>query len=68
MATNCSMRRATIQLAHRLGKRVVAEGVADVIQGYAFSRPLSVQQLVPLLDGLALRQLNATVVVGASAA
>ena len=56
MATNAddsAIVHATIQLAHRLGKRVVAEGVEDeetwellaaagchLIQGYALSRPL----------------------------
>jgi diguanylate cyclase (GGDEF)-like protein len=58
----------TIQLAHRLGKRVVAEGVDDektwrrlasvgchLIQGYAVSRPLPADELTPLLDELSSR-------------
>ena len=53
----------TIQLAGRLGKRVVAEGVDDdatwellssagchLIQGYALSVPLPAGELAPLLD------------------
>jgi diguanylate cyclase (GGDEF)-like protein len=58
---------ATIELAHRLGKRVVAEGVEDEptwkllmaagcnqIQGYALSRPLPPAQLEPLLAEFAV--------------
>jgi diguanylate cyclase (GGDEF)-like protein len=80
-AADSAIVHTTIQLAHRLGKRVVAEGVEDentwqrlaaagchVVQGYALSCALPPQQLLPLLDELAVRQLNAAVVVGANAA
>jgi diguanylate cyclase (GGDEF)-like protein len=80
-AADAAIVNTTIQLAQRLGKRVVAEGVADekawrrlaaagchIIQGYALSRPRSAQHLVPLLDEFAVRQRSATDVVGANAA
>lgn len=57
-----------IQLGHRLGLKVVAEGVetagqyqylrqlgCDVIQGFYFSRPLPAQDIMPLLRGEPLR-------------
>jgi EAL domain-containing protein (putative c-di-GMP-specific phosphodiesterase class I) len=68
-ADDSAIVNATIQLAHRLGKRVVAEGVEDqetwrllaaagchVVQGYELSPPLPAQQLAPLLDRLASRR------------
>jgi diguanylate cyclase (GGDEF)-like protein len=72
---------ATIQLAHRLGKRVVAEGVEDentwqllaaagchLIQGYALSCPLPPEQLQPLLAEFATRCSAATIVAATNAA
>jgi EAL domain-containing protein (putative c-di-GMP-specific phosphodiesterase class I) len=63
-----SIVHATIQLAHRLGKRVVAEGVEDeetwlqlaaagchVIQGFELSRALPAHELEPLLHERARR-------------
>jgi hypothetical protein len=60
---------ATIQLAHRLGKRVVAEGVEDhdtwkqlanagchLVQGFALSPPLPAAELAPLLVELGVRR------------
>jgi diguanylate cyclase (GGDEF)-like protein len=57
--------RSTIQLAHNLGMRVVAEGVEDegtrvtleqlgceLIQGYCLSRPLAPDAVQPFLDEL----------------
>ena len=68
-AADSAIVNTTIQLAHRLGKRVVAEGVEDqetwqllaaagchLVQGYALSRPLPAAQLAPLLDELAARR------------
>jgi diguanylate cyclase (GGDEF)-like protein len=59
---------STIGLAHNLGMRVVAEGVEDettwallealgceLIQGYAFSKPLPADELAPLLSGERVR-------------
>jgi diguanylate cyclase (GGDEF)-like protein len=59
---------ATIQHAHRLNKRVVAEGVESeetwrqlatagchLVQGYALSGPVSADELAPLLERLATR-------------
>jgi EAL domain-containing protein (putative c-di-GMP-specific phosphodiesterase class I) len=84
MATNAAdsaIVNTTIQLAHRLGKRVVAEGVEDqetwqllvaagchVVQGYTLSRPLPALQLAPLLEELATRHPTFTVVPDATAA
>ena len=84
MATNAAdsaIVNTTIQLAHRLGKRVVAEGVEDqetwqlladagchVVQGYTLSRPLPAPQLAPLLEERANRQPTFTVVPDATAA
>jgi diguanylate cyclase (GGDEF)-like protein len=71
----------TIQLAHRLGKRVVAEGVEDqntwrllaaagchVIQGHALSCALPAHELAPLLTEVAVREPRAKAVVDANAA
>jgi diguanylate cyclase len=71
----------TIQLAHRLGKRVVAEGVEDehtwrqlaaagchTIQGYALSRPVPSLELAPQLDMLASRHPRAVAETSATAA
>jgi EAL domain-containing protein (putative c-di-GMP-specific phosphodiesterase class I) len=72
-ATDLAIVLATIQLAHRLGKRVVAEGVEDentwqrltsagchLIQGYTLSRPMPAHQLEPLLNQLAARHAHPT--------
>jgi diguanylate cyclase len=72
MATNSAdsaIVHATIQLAHRLGKCVVAEGVEDrgtwrqladdgchLIQGHALSRALPAAQLAPLLRSHGVRK------------
>jgi diguanylate cyclase (GGDEF)-like protein len=61
--TDSAIVHATIQLAHALGMRAVAEGVEDeatwellraagceLIQGYAFSRPVPAAELTALLD------------------
>jgi EAL domain-containing protein (putative c-di-GMP-specific phosphodiesterase class I) len=63
-ATDGAIVGSTIQLAHSLGMRVVAEGVEDdttwervaalgceLVQGYALSRPLTAVQLGPVLRG-----------------
>ena len=84
MATNAAdaaIVNTTIQLAHRLGKRVVAEGVEDeetrqllaaagchVLQGYVLSRPLPGPQLAPLLEELAARRPALTVLPNVTAA
>jgi diguanylate cyclase (GGDEF)-like protein len=60
---------ATIQLAHRLGKSVVAEGVEDyetwkqlanagchLVQGFALSPPLPAAELAPLLVELGVQR------------
>jgi diguanylate cyclase len=60
---------ATIQLAHRLGKSVVAKGVEDhatwkqlanagchLVQGFALSPPLPPAELAPLLVELGVRR------------
>jgi EAL domain-containing protein (putative c-di-GMP-specific phosphodiesterase class I) len=80
-AADAAIVHTTIQLAHRLGKRVVAEGVEDqstwrqlaaagchVVQGEALSRPLPAQKLAPLLTEVAVREPRAKVVVDANAA
>jgi diguanylate cyclase (GGDEF)-like protein len=79
-AADSAIVHTTIQLAHRLGKRVVAEGVEDeetwrrlatagchLVQGYALSRPQSPQQLTPLLEDSAAR-LRGPAVAAADAA
>jgi EAL domain-containing protein (putative c-di-GMP-specific phosphodiesterase class I) len=61
--TDAAIVYATIQLAHRLSMRVVAEGVEDaetwrvleelgceLIQGYALGRAVPAAELEPLLD------------------
>jgi diguanylate cyclase len=84
MATNpedAAIVNTMIQLAERLGKRVVAEGVDDedtwqllavagchLIQGYALSRPLPAKELAPLLTELAVPHTHATVVAHPKAA
>jgi EAL domain-containing protein (putative c-di-GMP-specific phosphodiesterase class I) len=84
MATNpedAAIVHTMIQLAERLGKRVVAEGVDDedtwqllavagchLIQGYALSRPLPAKELALLLNRLAVPYAHATVVAGTKAA
>ena len=68
-AADSAIVNTTIQLAHRLGKRVVAEGVEDqetwqllttagcqTVQGYGLSRPLPAQELASLFDELAVRR------------
>jgi diguanylate cyclase (GGDEF)-like protein len=67
-STDAAIVGATIQLAHKLGIRVVAEGVedevtwealdeldCDLIQGYLISRPLPAGDLEPRLRGSAAR-------------
>jgi len=80
-AADAAIVHATIQLAHRLGKRVVAEGVEDqntwrrlatagchLVQGQALSCALPPQKLAPLLDELAIREPGARVAANANAA
>jgi len=58
------MVNSTIQLAHSLGRKVVAEGVeneeildalkrmrCDIVQGYLFGRPVPLAELIDRLDG-----------------
>ena len=72
---------ATIQLAHQLGKTVVAEGVEDretwklleaagcqFVQGFTLSGPVPADQLAPLLEEHALRSRPLVGVPGATAA
>ena len=67
-ATDAAIVQATIQLAHTLGIRVVAEGVedeqtweavrdlgCDLIQGYLLSRPLPAPEVTQQLDAEELR-------------
>ena len=80
-ASDSAIVHATIQLARRLGKRVVAEGVEDeetwqllaaagchVVQGYALSRPLPAPLLAPLLDELGVRRPALSTIPDATAA
>ncbi len=80
-AADSAIVHTTIQLAHRLGKRVVAEGVEDretwqllaaagchLVQGYELSRPLPAPLLAPLLDDLAVRQSLFSTIPDATAA
>ena len=68
-AADSAIVNTTIQLAHRLGKRVVAEGVQDsetwqllaaagchVVQGYALSAPQPAALLEPLLEERAVQR------------
>jgi EAL domain-containing protein (putative c-di-GMP-specific phosphodiesterase class I) len=72
-AADSAIVHTTIHLAERLGKRVVGEGVEDeitwrllgaagchVVQGYALSRPVPAQELMPLLNEHAARHPRAT--------
>jgi EAL domain-containing protein (putative c-di-GMP-specific phosphodiesterase class I) len=72
---------ATIQLAHQLGKTVVAEGVEDektwqlleaagcqFVQGHKLSRPLPADELAPLLEERAVRRRNLVGAPGTTAA
>ncbi|MFO7849976.1 MAG: bifunctional diguanylate cyclase/phosphodiesterase [Spirochaetia bacterium] len=56
--------QAVITMAHHIGMRVVAEGVetreqldllismnCDLVQGYFFSKPLPLEELIPYLEG-----------------
>jgi diguanylate cyclase (GGDEF)-like protein len=67
-ATDAAIAQATVQLAHKLGIQVVAEGVedeptwaalrqlgCDLIQGYFLSRPLPGPELEQQLNGNATR-------------
>jgi diguanylate cyclase len=67
-ATDDAIVRSTIQLAHNLGMRIVAEGVEDeatctalsyldceFIQGYYLSRPLPPSETLPFLTAKALQ-------------
>ncbi len=67
--TDAAIVYATIELAHKLGIRVVAEGVEDeatwhaldelgceLIQGYVLSRPLPAEELEQILNAQLLRQ------------
>ena len=68
-ATDAAIVQGTIQLAHTLGIRVVAEGLedevtwkrlndmdCDLIQGYVLSRPVPALELEPLLSVGAVRR------------
>jgi EAL domain-containing protein (putative c-di-GMP-specific phosphodiesterase class I) len=81
IAADSAIVNTTIQLAHRLGQRVVAEGVEDqktwdllaaagchVVQGYALSRPLPAPLLAPLLDALAVRRPASSAIPNTAAA
>jgi diguanylate cyclase len=63
---NAIMVRSTIEMAHQLGMKVVAEGIedeaclralremgCDTAQGYWISRPISADAVVPFLEGRA---------------
>jgi diguanylate cyclase (GGDEF)-like protein len=67
-ATDAAIVRGTIQLAHTLGIRVVAEGLedeetwgalngldCDLVQGYILSRPMAASQIEPQLELRAAR-------------
>ena len=77
-AADSAIVHTTIQLAHRLGKRVVAEGVEDeetwrllaaagchLIQGFELSRPRPPEELAPLLEERAVRYRCALLNAGA---
>ncbi len=68
-STDAAIVGATIQLAHNIGVRVVAEGVEDqatwaalaecgceLVQGYALSRPLPAAEVEPLLHSDAVHE------------